>query len=358
VFFNRAFDVATVIAVALWQVAAVGTALLDYHDLYRSPGLAVAVWAVQLLIIACGAGLLLHRTAPAAATWPLVALDLATGAAMAANCPGPLQLKINVAWTSVGLIGVLLLLHRPVRAVVGLLAANAGIVFVALTAAGGLDRHAFAGFLTLLYASASIQLALIAGARVFRFSGGMAAEAAAERWEMATREAVIAEVAAARQERYREARSLITDVLRGLADGTVDTADPDVRHRCAAAEAMLRRSLAETDDIPHPLLRLLRTGVDEAMRRGAVIDVAEVGEAPPMSEEAAAALAEVPLAVLAGARGNARVTVVSAGTGHVSVSVLIDGDAAVPDTAAARGITVTTDRDRDMLWVEAQWDAP
>ncbi|MFC5751253.1 hypothetical protein [Actinomadura rugatobispora] len=356
--FHRAFDVATVIAVALWQVVAVGAALLDYHDLYRSPGLAVAVWGAQLLIIACGAGSLLRRRAAAATTWTLVAVNLATGAAMAANCPAPLQLQTNWAWTSVGLIGVLLLLHRPVREVVGLLAANAGIVVVTLTAEGGMDRHAFAGVVTLLYASASIQLALMAGARVFRFSGGMAAAAAAERWEMATRETVIAEVAAARQERYREARRLIADVLRGLADGTVDTDDPDVRHRCATAEAMLRQLLAEQDDVPDPLLRLLRTGIDEAMRRGAVIDFAQVGEAPPIGEEAAAALAEVPLAVLTGARGHARVTVVSAETGHVSVSVLIDGDVAVPETAAARGITVTTDRDRDMLWVEARWDAP
>ncbi|KAB2352503.1 hypothetical protein [Actinomadura rudentiformis] len=356
--FNRAFDIATVVAVALWQVVAVGTAVLAYYDQYRSPASVVAIWGAQLLIIVCGAALLLRRKESTAITWSLVAVDLATGVAMAVNCPGEHQLRINWGWTSVGLIGVLLVLHRPVREVVSLLAVNAGIVFVALTAEGEMDRHTVAGFITLLYASASIQLALIAGARVFRFSGGMAAEAAAERWEMATREAVIAEVAAARQDRYREVRRLITGVLRGLADGTVDPADPAVRHRCATAEAMLRQLLAERDDVPNPLLRLLRTGIDETMRRGTVIDLAQVGEMPPMSEEVAAAIAEVPLAVLTGARENARVTVVSATPGHVSVSVLVDGDALVPETTVADGVTVTSDRDGDLLWVEAGWNEP
>ncbi|MEU6040543.1 hypothetical protein ABZ801_34580 [Actinomadura sp. NPDC047616] len=356
--FHRAFDIATVIAVALWQVGAVGTALLDFWDLYRSPGLAVAVWATQLLIMACGAVLLLRGTQAAAVTWSLVAVDLVAGVAMAANCPDGQQLRTNWAWTSVGLVGVLLLLHRPVRQVVAVLAVNAGIVVVALAATGEMSRHAVAGFVTLLYASASIQFALIAGARVFRFSGGMAAEAAAEQWEMATRAAVIAEVAAARQDRYREARGLIADVLRGLADGTVDPADTQVRHRCATAESMLRQVLAEQDDVPDPLLRLLRPGIDEAMRRGVVVEMAQVGRTPPMSEEVAVALAEAPLAVLTGAGEAARVTVVSAGTGQVSVSVLVDGDAAVPEPAAVEGVTVTCDRDGDLLWVEAQWDGP
>ncbi|MFG2004566.1 hypothetical protein ACGFNU_35985 [Spirillospora sp. NPDC048911] len=360
--FNRAFDIATVTAVALWQVVSVGTAVLAYYDRYRSPAAAVAVWAAELLIIVCGAVLLLRRRWSPALTWSLAALDLATGVAMAVNCPGPEQLRINWAWTSVGLIGVLLLLHRPVREVVSLLALNAGIIVVALTAEGELDRQAVAGFITLLYASASIQLALIAGARVFRFSGGMAAEAAAERWEMATRETVIAEVAAARQDRYLEVRMLIAGVLRGLSDGTADPADPAVRHRCATAEAMLRQLLTERDDVPDPLLRLLRTSIDEAMRRGAVVDLAQVGEVPPMSEEVAAAIAEVPLAVLTGVRENARVTVVSGTTGQVSVSVLVDGDALVPAAARssgrAAGVNVTSDRDGDLLWVEAAWDGP
>lgn len=56
--FHRAYDVATVITVVLWQVGAAGSALVVYHGQYRSPGGAVVIWAVQLLVIAAGAGLL------------------------------------------------------------------------------------------------------------------------------------------------------------------------------------------------------------------------------------------------------------------------------------------------------------
>ncbi|MEW2357426.1 hypothetical protein [Spirillospora sp. NPDC029432] len=358
--FTRAFDVATVITVAGWQVGAAGTALLVYLGRYHVPALAVLVWGVQLLIIVAGSVLLLRGVTSAAATWGLVAADLVAGAAMAANCPGGEQLMINWAWATAGLIGVLLLLRRRMRELIALLLVNAGVVLAALLLAGGVDRHQAAGLVTLLYASASIQLAMMTAARVFRYSGGLAAGAAAEQYEIAAREAVIAEVTAARQARYREARTLVAPILRGLADGTVDPADPAVQNRCAAAEAMLRRLLAEREDVPHPLLRALQPGIDEAVRRGAVVEVAPVGGIPVMPEEAGAALADVPLAVLAATRTRARVTVVSTGPGQVSVSVLAGGEAAA--TFAGRsghdGVTVTADRDGDMLWVEARWTSP
>ncbi|WP_067469046.1 hypothetical protein [Actinomadura macra] len=358
VWFNRAFDVAAIVAVALWQVCAAGTALLTYLGHFRSPPAAVAVWAAQLLLIATAAILLLRRRhCSTTTTWLLAAADLATGIVMAANCPGDEQLKINWAWATVGLVGVLLLMHRPAREYVALLALNAGVVLTALVAAGHLSRHDTAGFVTLLYASASIQLALIAGARVFRFSGGMAAQAAAERWELAAREAVIAEVASSRLRRYLETRTLIAPILRGLAEGTVDAADPLVRRRCATAEAMLRQLLAEQEDVPDPVLRALRPGLDQAMRRGVVIDMVRVGVPPPMGERTVARLAEAPLAVLAGTRDHARVTVVGTGT-HVSIAVLAKADVVVPPRPAADGVVVTTDHDGDLLWVEARWEKP
>ncbi|SEG78862.1 hypothetical protein SAMN04489712_112134 [Thermomonospora echinospora] len=354
--FNRAFDVATVIAVAVWQTTAAFAALLVYLGQYRSPEAAVALWALQLLIIAVGAALLIRGVRRTSATWLLIMIDLAIGAAMAVNCPGEQLLKINWAWATVGLIGVLLLLHRPMRELVSLLAVNAGVIFFVLLAAGNVNRHTIAGFVTLLYASASIQLAMMAGARVFRFSGGMAAEAAAERWEIKTREGVIAEVAAARQARYQMIRALIAPILRGLSDGTVDPADPGVQHRCATAEAVLRQLLAEREDASHPLLRILQPGIDAAVHRGAVVDTALVGELPPMTEQRGYALAGVPLAVLATARRYVRVTVVSTTPGHVSISVLTDGDVAVPGDVSVDGVTVTTDHDGDLLWLEARWE--
>lgn len=356
--FHRAFDVAAVVAVALWQVGAAGAALLVYLDRYRSPAAAAAVWGVQLAVIAAGAVLLLRGTDRPGAVRLLVAVDLATGLAMAANCPGDLLLKINWGWATTGLIGVLLLLNRPVSRLVLLQAANGGIILAALAATGGLDRHGAAGFVTLLYASASIQFTMFAGAREFRTSGGMAATAAAARWETASREAMAREVALARQGRYQEVRELVTPILRGLADGAVDPADPSVRRRCATAEAMLRQLLAEREDIPDALLQVLRPGIDEAMRRGVVVDMVRVGDLAALDERTAVAVAEVPLAVLAKARGRARVTVVPGGDGGVSVSVLADADVPLPSPRAGPDVAVTSDHDGDLLWVEALWNGP
>ncbi|WP_242909586.1 hypothetical protein [Actinomadura terrae] len=353
--FHRAFDVATVITVALWHLGAAGAALLVYLHEYRFPAAAVAVWGLQLLVIVVGAVALLRGRNGPAVVGPLAAVALASGLAMAVNCPGDLLLKVNWTWATTGLIGVLLLLHRPLSRLMAFQGTNGAIVLTVLLATGTYDRHSVAGFVTLLYASASIQLAMIAGARVFRYSGGMAATAAAARWRMASREAVINEVARARQDRYQEVRRLIAPILRDLAAGVVDPAEPAVRGRCATAEAMLRQLLAEHEDIPDPLLQALRPGIDEVMRRGVVVDVVRVGELTGIDERTASAIAEVPLAVLAKARGHARVTIVPEGTDRVSVSVLAGTDAVVPRYEVRGDVTVTSDLDGDLLWVEVSW---
>ncbi|WP_165975406.1 hypothetical protein [Actinomadura rubrisoli] len=355
--FNRAFDAAMVVTVALWQVGAAGMALLAYLDDYRSAAAAVALYAAQGLIIAAASVLLLRRRGGTGWTLSLVAADLATGIAMAANCPGGQQLRINWAWTTVGLIGVLLLMHRPVRELLAFLAVNAGVVLTALVLTGDLNRHVAAGFVVLLYASVSTQLTMVGGARVFRFNGGVAAAAAAERWEMATREMVIEEVAATRQNRYQEAGRLIAPILRGLADGTANPSDPRLRHQCATAEAMLRQLLAEHADLCDPLLGLLQPGIDKALRRGVVVDMARVGEPPVMDQATTSALAQVPLAVLAGTRTYARITVVSTAADQVSVSVLTDGDVTVGETDTG-DVDLTIDHEGDLLWVEARWARP
>ncbi|MCP9950953.1 hypothetical protein LUX33_22750 [Actinomadura madurae] len=126
VWFSRAFDMATVITVGLWQVGSAGAALLVYLDQYRSPAGAVAIWGVQLLLIAVGAVLLLRKAGGDRAVGMLVSVDLLTGLAMAVNCPGELMLRINWTWATVGLIGVLLLLYRPMSTFVLFQAVNGG----------------------------------------------------------------------------------------------------------------------------------------------------------------------------------------------------------------------------------------
>lgn len=358
--FGRAFDQATITVVTAWQVGAAGTALLVHAGVYSSPATAVAAWLLQLAVITMGAVLLLRRWANTFLTWILLAADLAAGAMVLAVCPPGEILRIDWAWATVGLIGVLLLLHRPAAELLLLLVVEAGLVLTVLVTTGGVDRHDLAGFVTLFYASASIQLAMMAAARVFEFTARVAAGAAAEQAEMATHQAVIAEITMARRVRYQAARELIVPILRGLADGTVDPRDPAARHRCAAAEAMLRQLMTSREDVPHPLLRRLQHGIDDATRRGAVVHMAPVGALPPVPSEIGAALTEIPLAVLTTTRTYARITVVETEPGQVSVSILADGTAptAAAATLATRRVDITTDHDGDLLWVETRWQRP
>ncbi|SFO35534.1 hypothetical protein SAMN04489713_105213 [Actinomadura madurae] len=88
----------------------------------------MAIWGVQLLLIAVGAVLLLRKAGDDRAVGMLVSVDLLTGLAMSVNCPGELMLRINWTWATVGLIGVLLLLYRPMSTFVLFQAVNGGIV--------------------------------------------------------------------------------------------------------------------------------------------------------------------------------------------------------------------------------------
>jgi hypothetical protein len=365
--FARAFDQATVVVVAVWQIGAAGTALLVYLGSYAVPLIAACAWLLQLAVIIAASVPLLQRCVDSRMTWVLLAVDLAAGVMVVAVSPPREIFRLDWAYTTVGMIGVLLLLHGPVRRLLVFLAVNAGTVLAALVIGGSADRHHLSGFVTVFYASASIQLAMMAAARVFDFTAQGATDVAAEEAETATREAVIAQVVRARRARYQAAREVVVPILRGLADGTVDPADPIARHRCATAEAMLRQLMTRQDDLPHPLLRLLQHGIDSATRRGAVVDVAAVGPLPSVPPEVGTALTEPSLSVLAGARSYARITVVQIGPDEVTISVLADGTApaevgpAVGFSAGGvlRGdVTIATDRDGDLFWLEARWRRP
>jgi hypothetical protein len=355
--FRRAFDLAMITTMTAWQLFAAGGALLLHLGTFTVPAVAVAAWAVQLMVITIGAIRLLRGRTDAARTWLLVLVNLAAGVAVLAVCPHGEVLRIDWAWATVGLIGVLLLLHRSMWELALLVAVKAAIVLAVLLATVGPDRHTLAGFLTLTYASASIQLAMMTGAVLVRWMARTATDAVVEQRQIALRQDLIAEVAAARGSRYRDAHELVGPVLRGLAAGEVDPGDPEVRHACGVAEAMIRQLMTDHEqDVPHPVLRALRPGIDTAARGGARIDLAVAGTLPPMPDDVGRAIARVPLGVLAATREYARVTVVATEPSGVSVSVLSDGPA--PPLPPAREVRVATDRDAGRFWVEVQWDHP
>jgi hypothetical protein len=160
-----------------------------------------------------------------------------------------------------------------------------------------------------------------------------------------------------RRQRYRTVRDAVAPLLAGLADGTLDPAEPEVRHRCAVDAGRLRRLFAETDDVADPLLHELRACSYIADQRGVVVDLQLTGRLPELDRDVRRALTEAPLLALAGAERRARVTVLGR-TDEVAVSVLVDGRGpapAEPAGGASSAVTVSVLDDEDRRWVEARW---
>lgn len=352
----QGLEIATVIVVAGWQIAGAGLSLLSHFPLYTSSGTEVAAWTVQAGVIAVGALLLLQGRLRRHLAWGLVAVDVAAGIAAIAACPRDGMLSANWAWGAMVWVGVLLLLHRPLRELLILIAVAALITFCALAIVGDLDRRSTSGFISTLYASASIQLAVVIAARALGGAAKRAADAAQTEAGTATRRSIAEAVHADRQARYRAVRERNEPLLEGLADGSLHADDPEVRQRCAVQAARLRRMFAESDDVPNPLLHELHACADIADRRGVAVDWATAGTVPQIPEASRRELTEAAIAVLATTLTRARVTVISDQAG-VAVSLFCDSPADPPPMVLNGEITITTQRDEDGLWMEARWQA-
>lgn len=355
--YTRAFAKATIAAVTFWHVAGAGPALAGHLDSYSSAPVAVGAWLIQLAVIAVGARLLLRDAATVQTVWPLVMIVMAAGIAAATVCPPNGWLVADWSWGTVGWVAVLLLLHRPLRELIGVLLLEAGITFGVLVINDGVSRHVIAAFLTVLYASASIQLMVAVAARTMTFTARVAAETANSQNERAAHRAVAENLAAARADRYRAARQTIVPLLQGLMDGTLDPGNPAVQTRSAFEATALRRLAAEGDNQPNPLIHELEACVDLAHRRGLAVELAVSGSPPLLSTHTRRSLAEPVMALLATTREYARVAVATDAR-SVCVSVLSDSTEPAPVRSEIAGMSLTTGRDDDLLWMEIRCLVP
>src|SRR5207244_3185595 len=109
-----------------------------------------------------------------------------------------------------------------------------------------------------------------------------------------------------RGRRYREVATTAGPLLSGLADGTLDPANPDVVRRCAIEAARMRRLFADSDDRGDRLLHEVRACVDLAERRGVAVDVISDGSWPELPREVRHALTDGPMQVLSTLRPDAQ----------------------------------------------------
>lgn len=351
--YGRAFDIAIVVVVAGWQVAGAGSQLLPDRALYGSFAFQCAAWLVIAAAIAAGSVRLLRgRTGPPWG-WALAGVALAASTAVALDCRGGDLLRADWAWGAAGWVGVLVLLRRPLAEVAGFLAVEALATFAVLAHAG-LDRAGLAGFITILAQSVAIQLVVAGAARSLGATAREAAQAAQGEAAAREQEVIAGRLRADRLARWAALHETAGPLLRGLAAGTADPADPDIRRACAVEAARLRRLMAESDDSPGPLVHELHACADVAEQRGVAVDIEAVGTLPGVPAHVRRVITDTAIAVLTTARSQARVTLTALAEG-VAVSLVADCPDRPALPAAAGGIILEQERDQHNLWVEARW---
>lgn len=116
---------------------------------------------------------------------------------------------------------------------------------------------------------------------------------AARAAELASRSAAEGAAVAAIQEDRRDRFALLElealPLLRGIADGSLDPADEEVRQKCARYATSLRRALVDRARLGRELLAGLEPALSAARQRGLLVEVQVVGDPGPSSQEVAQA---------------------------------------------------------------------
>ncbi|MDG4821252.1 hypothetical protein O7635_05220 [Asanoa sp. WMMD1127] len=354
------------------RLAAVGIAF-GWHFAVNVPGIAGA-WTDYTVPWASAAGWVLFIVVGVLATarlfygfavpvYPLLAVLLIVDVLVIAVSPGDLIFHSgNWAWGTIGWFAVLLLYDKGVGQLVGVLVANAGVSLIGVVnaSADGEGAIDLSRFVMYIYGTGVLPIALVAAMGALRETARGAAAQEAQRAALESERLGAVQAQRERQERLGIVSEAAGALLHDLATGRADPAEPDVQRACALAAARLRRLIAESDDVPDPLLHELRACVDVAERQGVPVDLIAVGELPELDVAIRRRLAEPLAATLATARDWARVTVV-AQPDEVVVSLTTPATAGPAKESFSWDMNGTVDywyeRDEELLWAQTRWRA-
>jgi hypothetical protein len=271
-------------AVALIQV------LANAHD-YRQPAAVIAVWVTVLGAATWLAPRMRARVLSAAETAAAIALAIAAVTVVGAErsghvMPGSVDLAI------LGTLGLVVVAALSAPAWVS--APAALTVYAAHSAL--LVRAEGMNPLTLseLEAAAYIIAAFLIAAAVLRPTIDVHVSLAARRASLASRSAAESAAAEAigqeRQSRLAVLEEEALPLLRGIADGTLDSTVGDVRDRCARHAAVLRHALTGGAPDAGDLASGLETALETARERGLLVTVQLVGDPGPIAPRLARAI--------------------------------------------------------------------
>ncbi|MFY1673506.1 hypothetical protein ACN27G_26680 [Plantactinospora sp. WMMB334] len=370
---ERGPRIAAVLIAFGWHVAINLPAVLGAWSQYRLPWVVAAGWLVFGAVGAVAAvNLLGGRPSP---TWPLVGVLLLVDLAVFACTPGPLLFdSANFGWATLGWFVVLLLWGRRIPALVAVLAVGAAIALVGVVAVRGAGAAELSRYAMAVYGNATLPIAMMIAINLLTTLAGGTARTVAARTAIETERAAAGRTHQTRRYRLAALDRTAGAILTELAQGRADPADPAVQRRCALEASRLRRLIAESDDVPDPLLHELRACVDVVERNGLPVDFVAVGALPPLPVEIRRQLAEPLTATLAAATRWARLTVVGQ-PDEVVVSLTTPGTSAIttesatttgtPVDWAGDGTSGSTggeveyvyEKDEELVWVQTRWRA-
>jgi signal transduction histidine kinase len=280
------------VAVA-WQLVLLLQVLIDLPD-FRQPAVPVAVWlgmlaaAVWLVPRARAGGLNGAQAAVAVAV--AVAAVALIGWNRAQGATG------SVDWSVFGSGWLLALVatSRPAREWVTsallIFAVHAVFSFHVL----GVTSLGLARLAVTAYTLVGILAVFAVLRRTFDSHAVMAAQRAALASQSVAERAAAAAVQQDRRGRLVLLEAEALPLLRGIAGGTLDPADREIRERCVRYAATLRRALADRPRKAGGVLAELEPALSAARARGLPVEVQVVGDpGRPMREVAGATLAAV-----------------------------------------------------------------
>jgi hypothetical protein len=259
-------------------LAALAQVLASVHD-YDQPAVAVAVW---LAMLAAGARLL-----PRAGTGVLTSGESAAAVVIAVAAVAaigwehrPRHPSSSVDLAILGTVWLLVLVaqSRPARiwipAALAVFAVHAAVLIrVAGASPVSLSKIAVGGYILagVLIAFAAVRPTLAMHTAIAARSAALASRSEAER------------AAAAAVQQDRRSRLALLEVealplLHGIAEGTLNPADDDVRERCARHAAVLRYSLTDRAPGDGGVVAALAPALQAAGARGLLVDLQVIGD--------------------------------------------------------------------------------
>ncbi|MFG3436100.1 hypothetical protein ACGF0J_02545 [Nonomuraea sp. NPDC047897] len=349
--------IAALIILAVVHCGLVFPALLANLSSYRFPAVQLVVFGSLSLIIIMDA-LLEVAGRPRPRSWGVawtvcvVLLSATASSELFAE-----QFFGTLHWThlEVGWFVVVLFLGRKLSMTAIVIACYLAITLLQLMTKGLPSRVEGAGMMISALIVSAFQIATAAMANQVRDYAAAAKRAMRDQERLRTEATVLAQMEAERRKRYRELRTTIVPLLRGLADGSLSARDEATRRRCATEAARVRRLLVERDQASDALAHELHACIDAAERSGVDTQLAIRGAPANLPWRIASALTEPVAKVLAAARGSARVTVVR-GDDSIRVSIVADAPRLHIPRPDVRGVGVSTLYRGQRLWLEVAYE--